>query len=397
MCSAKTIELAWPKPYPQLLFPRFARFGCIMRVVHVFKDCYPPTTGGIEQHMHLLCRKLAQTIDVTILAPSRSRRRIDERSEGVRIIRIPEFGRFASTPLCPTAPMELHSLRPDIIHLHFPNPMGDMAQLLGAFNIPFVLTYHADIIKQKLFLPVYRPVRNLLFKKARKLIFSACENIIEPVIDGYRDKSVVIPFGIEIEAFEPGDQEKAEAAEVRRELDGGIVLFVGAARYYKGLDVLLRAMARVTGHLMVAGRGTQDQSLKQMASDLGIRDRIGFCGEVSASRLRVLLNAADVFVLPSIDRCETFGIGQLEAMACSKPVVSTDLPTGIRSVNRHGITGLVVPPGDPEALAGALNCLLSDNRLRLQLGEAARHRVEQEFSADRMTSRTLEVYSEVLG
>jgi glycosyltransferase involved in cell wall biosynthesis len=367
-----------------------------MKVLHIFKDCYPPTTGGIEQHMHLLCRRLAQTIDVTILAPSRSRRRVEERIEGVRIIRVPEFGRFASTPLCPTAPLELHRFRPDLVHLHFPNPMGDLTQLLGGSGIPFVLTYHADIIKQKLFLPIYRPVLNLLFKKARKIIFSAEENISGSLVNGWRDRCVVIPFGVEIEAFRLREEEEAAAAALRKELDGPMVLFVGAARYYKGLDILLRAMVQVEAQLVAAGRGTDNPSLIQMARDLGVQNRVRFCGEISDSRLRILLHAADVFVLPSIDRCETFGIGQLEAMACSKPVVSTDLPTGVRSVNRHEKTGLVVPPGDPCALAGALNRLLSDPRLRVVLGEAARRRVENEFEAARMVSKTLEVYREVL-
>ena len=368
-----------------------------MRVVHVFKDCYPPTTGGIEQHMYLLCRRLAQRVEVTIIAPSRSIRRVEDEIEGIRIIRVPEFGRLASTPICPTAPFELSRLRPDLVHLHFPNPMGDVTQLLGAFNIPFVLTYHADIIKQKLFLPIYQPVLNLLFKKASKLIFSAQENIATSLAGGYHDKCVVIPFGVEVETFRLRNGEQAEVDAKRSEMGGPIVLFVGAARYYKGLDVLLRAMASVSGHLIVAGRGTQDESLARMAGELGIQDRVRFCGEVSPSQLRVLLNSADVFVLPSIDRCETFGIGQLEAMACSKPVVSTDLPTGVRSVNRHGITGFVVPPGEPDALAEALNRLLSDNRLRAELGDAARRRVESEFGADRMVSKTLEVYREVLG
>lgn len=368
-----------------------------MKVVHIFKDCYPPTTGGIEQHMHLLCRRLARTVDVTILAPSRSRRRTEEHLDQVRIIRVPEFGRFASTPLCPTAPFELHRLRPDLVHLHFPNPMGDLTQLSGAPTVPYVMTYHADIIKQRLFLPVYRPVLNILFKKARKIIFSARENIDAALVAKYPEKCAVIPFGVEIDDFCPFDREEEKVDDLRREAGGSLVLFVGAARYYKGIEVLLRAMAKVDGRLILAGRGTQDAALRQLAGSLGIQDRVGFCGEVTPSRLRILLNAADVFVLPSIDRCETFGIGQLEAMACSKPVVSTDLPTGVRSVNRHGVTGLVVPPGEPESLAGALNLLISDPGLRAELGGAARRLVEQEFGAGRMVSKTLEVYSEVLG
>jgi glycosyltransferase involved in cell wall biosynthesis len=369
-----------------------------MKVVHIFKDCYPPITGGIEQHMNLLCRKLAKMADVTVLAPSRSLQRVEERLDGVRIVRVPEFGRYASVPLCPTAPLELHRLCPDIVHLHFPNPMGELTQLLGAAAIPFVVMYHADIIKQKVFLPLYRPILTLLFKRARKIIFSAHENIpVAPWISVHRHKSIVIPFGVEIESFSLSDSESTEVEALRSQLGGPLVLFVGAARYYKGLDMLFRAMVDVKGRLIVAGRGTQNTSLKRMANDLDVGDKILFCGEVSQSRLRILLHASDIFVLPSVDRCETFGIGQLEAMACAKPIVSTDLPTGVRSVNRHGVTGLVVPPGEPDALAGALNLLFSNPRLRAEFGNAARRRVEQEFGADRMVSKTLEVYREILG
>ncbi len=368
-----------------------------MHIVHVFKDCYPPTTGGIEQHMNLLCRRLARQANVTMLAPSRSRRRVEESVENVRIVRIPEFGRAASVPICPTAPFELRRLRPDIVHLHYPNPMGDLAQLLGAARVPFVVTCHADIIKQKLFVPLYRPVLKYLFKKAKKILISAEENLsFDSISSEHKCKCVVIPFGIEIEAFGLQAQEEKEVALLRKGMDGPAVLFVGAARYYKGLDVLLRSMAKSKGYLLLAGRGTQDPELKRMAADLGVLERTRFFGEVTQSQLRILLHATDVFVLPSIDRCETFGIGQLEAMACSKPVISTDLPTGVRSVNRNGVTGLVVPPGESEALAGAINTLLSDSRLREEFGRAARRRVESEFSAETMVSKTLEVYHEIL-
>jgi glycosyltransferase involved in cell wall biosynthesis len=373
-----------------------------MKIVHVFKDCYPPITGGIEQHINLLCRKLARNfareVDVTVLAPSRSVHRMEEQREGVRIIRVPEFGRYMSVPLCPTAPIELHRLRPEIVHLHFPNPMGDITLFLSASKVPFVVTYHADIIKQKLFLPAYQPFMRLIFKKARRIIFSARENMSSfSLRSEHRDKCVVVPFGVDIEAFALRDREAIEADEMRLQLGGQIVLFVGAVRYYKGLDVLLNAMPKVHGRLIVAGRGTESEALKKIADDLAVNEKVVFCGEVSPSRLRILLNAADIFVLPSINRCETFGMAQLEAMACSKPVVSTDLPTGVQSVNRNGITGLVVPPGEPNALANALNHLLSNPGLRAEFGNAARRRIEREFNVDRMASKTLEIYREVLG
>jgi len=368
-----------------------------MRVVHIFKDYYPPMTGGIEQHMRLLCTGLTRQIEVIVLVPSRSRRAIKECLEGVSVIRVPEFGRYASVPLCPTMPVELHRLRPDIVHLHFPNPMGDLAYLLGGWQVPLVLTYHADIIKQRLFLPVYRPILAHLFKKLRRIIATSAEYIASSeFLSQYQAKCTVIPFGIDLAGLALRNGESDEVAKQRLDYGGRLLLFVGVLRYYKGLDVLLRAMTRVEGALVIVGRGPEREALETLATQLGIAGRVTFLGEVTEAQLRLLLHAADVFVLPSIDRCEAFGIAQLEAMACGKPVVSSDLPTGMRFVNQHGVTGLRVLPGDPEALAEALQQVLDDAGLRARLGCAARARIEQEFTAERMIARTLEVYREVL-
>jgi len=368
-----------------------------VKVVHVFKDFYPPMTGGIEQHMRLLCTGLARQAAVTVLVPSRSGRTVEERIDGFQVIRVPEYGRYASVPLCPALPARLRRLCPDIVHLHFPNPMGDLGYLLSGWRGPLVLTYHADIIKQRIFLPFYRPVLGLLFRRVDRIIASSAEYIASSsLLSQYRDKCTVIPYGVDLETLGFREGEAAEVESLRRNHEGRLVLFVGVLRYYKGVDVLLRAMIKVKGHLLIVGRGSERKGLEVMADQLGIASRVSFLGEISGSRLRILLHASDVFVLPSIDRCEAFGIAQLEAMACGTPVVSSDLPTGVRYVNRHGVTGLLVPPGDQHALAEALNRLLDDPELRGRLGHAARNRIEQEFTVDRMIARTLEVYHEVL-
>jgi len=354
--------------------------------------------GGIEQHMNVLCNRLAGDADVTVLVPSRSRRTRRDDGDGVRILRVAEFGRYASVPLCPTMPAGLRRLRPDIVHLHFPNPMGDLAYLASGCRAPLVITYHADIVRQRGLLRPYLPVLRAMFNRADRIIVASGEYMASsPFLRCYHGKCTVIPYGVDLNELALRDGETAAADAVRGGLGSPIVLFVGVLRYYKGLDVLLRAMAKVPhARLVIAGRGRERTGLEALAARLGISGRVTFAGEVPGVRRRVLLHAADVFVLPSIDRSEAFGIAQLEAMACGTPVVSSDLPTGIRLANRDGETGVLVPPGDPDALAGALNRLLDDPALRARLGRAAKARVEALFTAERMAADTLRVYREVL-
>lgn len=368
-----------------------------MRVVHVFKDFYPPTTGGVEQHMQVLCAGLARHMDVSVLVPSRSRRRTEERRDGVQIIRVPEFGRYLSVPLCPSMPAEIRRLAPDLVHLHFPNPTGDVAYLLSGCHAPVVMTYHADVMRRSFLLRPYRLVFQLLARRIRRFILTSHEYLESSAfMSQYRDRCIVIPFGVDLEAFALRAGEVDAAQRLRQRHGERLVLFLGVLRRYKGLDLLVRAMRKVDGHLLIVGRGPR-RALEALTHELGLEGRITFLGEVSDAERRLLLHACDVFALPSTDRREAFGIAQLEAMACGKPVVASDLPTGVRSVTQHGRTGWLVPPGDPDALAGALSLLLEDDHLRAGLGKAARQRVEREFTAERMIARTLDVYGQVVG
>jgi len=284
-----------------------------MKAVHVFKDYYPPTTGGIEQHMQVLCAGLARHIDVRVLVPSRSRRRIEERCNGVRVIRVPEFGRYSSAPLCPTMPAELRRLSPDLVHLHFPNPTADLAYLLSGCRAPVVMTHHADVIRRSRLLRLYHPVFRLLAPHIRRFIVTSREYLDSSAfLAPYRDRCTVVPFGINLDSFALRIGEVDQVQELRRRhgerIGERIILFLGVLRYYKGLEVLIRAMARVTGRLLIAGRGPQRAALEALTRELGLADRITFLGEVSESERRLLLHACDVFVLPSIDRSEAFGI-----------------------------------------------------------------------------------------
>jgi rhamnosyl/mannosyltransferase len=162
------------------------------------------------------------------------------------------------------------------------------------------------------------------------------------------------------------------------------VLFVGRLVYYKGVDVLIDAMAHIHATLLIVGEGPLEAELRRRAVVRGIQDRVVFLGEVAAESLPAYYHASDVFVLPSVANTEAFGVVQLEAMAAGVPVVSTKLPTGVSWVNEDGVSGLLVAPGDPIALADSIGRLLADPVLRNRLGQNASRRAELLFSRDRM-------------
>jgi rhamnosyl/mannosyltransferase len=171
-----------------------------------------------------------------------------------------------------------------------------------------------------------------------------------------------------------------------------LVLFVGRLVYYKGADVLVRAMAGLDADLVLVGRGPLGAELRRVALEAGTR--AVFLPPQDDDELAAWYRAADVLCLPSVARSEAFGLVQIEAHAAGTPVVSTSLPTGVRFANLDGITGLVVPPGDPRALRAALERLLADDELRRRLGGQARERAVREFTVPRMVAGTVEVYRE---
>jgi rhamnosyl/mannosyltransferase len=196
---------------------------------------------------------------------------------------------------------------------------------------------------------------------------------------------VVIPFGIEIERYRRLDErQRAIVARLRATTAGPRALFVGRLVYYKGVDVLIDAMARCAGTLLLVGDGPLEPALRQRAAALGMDDRVVFAGRVSDEDLPAYYQASDVFVLPSVARTETFGVVQVEAMAAGLPVVSTNLPTGVPWVNQDGLSGLVVPPGNAGRLADAMGRLLLDRELRERLGQNAAARASELFSRERM-------------
>jgi glycosyltransferase involved in cell wall biosynthesis len=365
-----------------------------MRVLQIGKF-YPPYRGGIESHLQALCRALIKSINVNVIVANESRRLRESMIDGVSVRRLPRLFSLWATPICPTMVREIRRIDADIVHLHLPNPMAALAYIASGHKGRLVIAWHSDIVRQKTVAKLLRPLDDMLLSRASALIASSPTYIdSSPTLSRNRDRCRVIPYGIDADSFRPRDAEIA--MKIRQRYGPRIVLAVGRMVYYKGFEYLIRAMASVRGHLLLVGEGPLLVKLERQAFDAGVRDRITFLGRASQEEVVGYYQAADVFVMPSIARSEAFGIVQLEAMACGKPVVNTRLRSGVPFVSLDGITGTTVAPADSEELADAINRLLDDPALRDKYGAAAAHRAREEFSIDTMVNRTLELYREVL-
>jgi len=365
-----------------------------LRVLHVGKF-YPPHMGGIETHLQALCGELKESLDLRVVVANDGGRSLQERLDGVSLLRVPTWATLASTPLCPGLIGEIRNSAADILHIHLPNPMAVMAYLASGFSGPLVVTYHSDTVRQKVLGPLFAPFLHRFLRRSSAIIASSPDYLrSSPVLARYRDRCHIIPFGIALDRFERPEPEAV--ANLRRQHGSRVIMSVGRLVYYKGFDYLIRAMAQVDGKLLIVGSGPLRQKLEQLAGSLNVAGKVAFLGQIPDPELIACYHAADVFALASSARSEAFGLVQVEAMAAGLPVVNTKLDSGVPFVSLDEQTGLTVPPADPDALAAALNRLLDNPDLRRSLGEAARQRARSEFSLDVMTSRTLGVYETVV-
>jgi rhamnosyl/mannosyltransferase len=365
-----------------------------MRVLHIGKF-YSPHKGGIETHLQLLCRELKSSIEIEIdvIVSSDDRRKTSQVLDGVRVRRLPKWFTVASAAIGPGLVKAIRSSPAEIVHLHLPHPVAIIAYLASGHPGRLVITYHSDIIRQKIIGAAFSPFLRAALHRASAIIVTS-PNYVDssPVLRKLRKRCVVIPFGVQIDYFDAIDV--GEVARIRAEAGPRVVLAVGRLVDYKGFEYLIRAMGDVQARLILVGDGPLREPLLAEARRRGLDGRILFVH--SAEDLRPYYRAADVFVLPSITRAEAFGIVQLEAMACGKPVVNTILDSGVVFVSVNGQTGLSVPPRDSAALAGAINQLLNDPDLRIRFGEAARERVERHFTVELMAQRTRALYERIM-
>lgn len=361
---------------------------------------YYPEPGGMETHLYDHCCELRDKFDIEVLVANTRPRTITEMIDGVRVTRVANWGEVFSSPICPTFPRHLARIgsdRDSIIQLHLPNPLAHVSYLLTKPAGRLVLIWHSDIIKQQWLSRFYNRYLYQLLERADCVVATSPNYVkYSPFLRNYAYKTVVVPLGIRAEKFEPSWQTNMQAQWIRQKYGKPMVLFVGRLTYYKGLETLIQAAAKIDGTIAIIGNGPLKHHLGQMIHERGLLGKVFIFQNVTNEDLVSFYHACDVFVLPSNKRSEAFGVVQLEAMVCGKPVVSTNLSTGVPWVNQHGQTGLVAPVNHPEKLAQAINYLLENREESRRFGRNGRQRVLENFTIEIVTGRMERVYEQIL-
>jgi len=368
-----------------------------MRVLHFYKTYYPDSWGGIEQVIRQMCvgtARLGVTNEVLTLTRNGGPETIE--IEGHTVHRVPLDFEIASNAFSFSAIRKLARLaqQADVIHYHFPWPFMDLAHFMARVNKPSVVTYHSDIVRQKMLLRVYTPLKRRFLNDVDAIVATSPNYFASSEVLGrYSGKVRTIPFGLDRSTYvEP----RAEVMEKWRERTGGqrFFLFVGVLRYYKGLHILLDAMAKLDYPVVIVGAGPIEQELKQHAQRLGLH-HVQFVGAVDEEDKVALLKLCYAMAFPSHLRSEAFGISLLEGAMYGKPMISSEIGTGTTYINIDQETGLVVPPSDAAAFGAAMRTLWDNPQLAADMGQRAEARYWELFTSAQMASSYVELYRQL--
>lgn len=354
-----------------------------MRILHLYKD-YAPVLGGIENHIRVLAEAEAAAghdVIVAVCMPQHGPRLPLERVEnGVCVLRYPRVATLRSMPLSvPYWFAVRHLVRDvDVVHVHSPFPLGEAAVRTLPRTVRIIATHHSDVVRQKLLLRFYAPLYRTFLDRADLILpTSDAYAASSPWLRPHLAKCRTVPLGVDTQIFHPSQPSQPShfpSPQPPTPDPHFSLLFVGRLRYYKGLDTLLHALSRLPENIRldIVGDGPMGPAWKTLAADLHLQDRVRFLGEIPDADLPGAYRSADLFVLPCNCRAEAFGTVLAEALASGVPCITCDVGSGTSSVVRDGVSGRVVPPSDPAALAAAIRSLSEDRPLLSRMAVAAR-------------------------
>jgi len=340
---------------------------------------FPPYAGGIGNSAYRLEQILQTEHEVHTFHPDNTRPLL----------------RYGHGAFAPSLLSELKNF--DLIYLHYPFFGG--AEVVWLFKLlhpktKLIIQYHMDVagltpLAKILSWPA-NIIRTPLLKQADLIVSASLDYIKNSSIKNFyakhAEKFVEIPFSIDTKKFKPGN-------EIKNPNTPKNILFVGGldqAHYFKGVDVLLRAVAKlenINWHLNIVGTGNLQTSYENLATELNIKNQVNFLGKIGDDELISIYQKANLFVLPSINSNEAFGIVLIEALACGVPVVASDLP-GVRSVFNE-TCGLTAKPNNEQDLKNKISTILNNDDLQKKMSVAARKLAEEKYSEEKVKEEFL--------
>jgi glycosyltransferase involved in cell wall biosynthesis len=280
----------------------------------------------------------------------------------------------------------------DVVHHHFPFPNMEISLLFNLESLKrkkFIITWHANIENTRwgIFKLFYFPIIEKLLNVCDFIVVTSPQLLENSsLLNKFKSKIVVIPlsFNSQILLSDFVDKDIFDAKKFK-------LLFVGKLRDYKGLKYLIRAFTQIEATLSIVGEGELENELKKLVKELFLEDKVIFFKGLSDEKLYQIYQESHLFVLPSINEAEAFGVVQLEAMAFGLPVINTNLKSGVPYVSISGITGITVEPKSTPQLIQAINKIINDKSLYKEYSINAKKRAKL-FSETEMAKSYLSLY-----
>lgn len=370
-----------------------------MKIAHIV-PIFPPDKGGMgNAAFHMADEAARGGNEVTIFTPLYGSGPVREVTDKIRVVRLRSILRHGKAAFVPQLFFLLRDF--DVLHLHYPFFGGTEAVWLFKKlhkKTKLIISYHMDVVGTGFKAAVFKAYTRLLLRRvissADKVIVSSYDyaehSYINPIVG--REKIAEIPFGTH-SRFSPGGKKESLLRQWGFSSEEVIILFVGSFEYFKGIDCLLKSIPYLTGNfsLLFVGEGELLPGYRRLGEELGISDRVRFVGSASDQELVDYYNLSDIFVLPSTDRTEAFGMVLIEAMACGKPVIASNLP-GLRTVVDHGRNGYLTRPGDIRDIAEKIQILIDRGDLRTEFGRRSREKVLKQYLWEEVGSRLNRLY-----
>lgn len=365
-----------------------------MKVLHVYRTCYPETKGGLEQAIRFICKGcIEHGVHSTILTLGACNKEYD--FEGTKIIVVKKDFEISSNGFSLKLFKRFRELskETDIIHYQYPWPTGDLLSLIAPKK-PSLVSYQSDIVKQKWLKKLYWPVEQHFLSYVDKIIASSPQYAQSSKnLTKYKHKVETIPLAIDETVYPALNQTVKQ--KWQNKVGSNFFLFVGVLRYYKGLQYLLQAAKLTKLPVVIAGDGPERGALQDYitAHNLTNVTLVGFIEEEDKVALHHLSQA---FIFPSHLRSEAFGISLLEAQLYSKPIISADIGTGSSYVNINNETGMTIEGANSEVLANAMVKINGDPELREKLGQQAHMRYKSHFTSEIYANNYIALYKKLL-